>query len=273
MNMQAELIAGIQRQPQGPAFWAQSESDEWYTPGDCIAAVREVLGVIDIDPASNEAANRTVKARVFFDRQSNGLAQDWPGKVFLNPPYGGKEGPFINKLIQQYRRGITTEAIILVPANTDTDWFQPLWDYLICFVRQRIRFIPSDGRKISSPSARNVFVYFGKQPSQFKRAFSRWGAISRAEHCDPIQLELGQQAVTDNSTVPVIRNARLQLELGQRAVTDNPTTAPVIRNARQCPSCLTAFVPKRSDAEFCSTRCRMRNHRRSIKTRTAAGGE
>ena len=34
---------------------------------------------------------------------------------------------------------------------------------------------------------------------------------------------------------------------------------------RQCPGCEEQFVPKRRDAIFCSTRCRVRGHRRAIR--------
>jgi hypothetical protein len=65
-----------------------SASAEWYTPAPYIEAAREVLGAIDLDPASSAQANATVRATAFFSKDDDGLARDWSGRAFLNPPYG-----------------------------------------------------------------------------------------------------------------------------------------------------------------------------------------
>lgn len=51
----------------------QSKTVEWYTPPWCLALVREVLGTIDLDPASCEAAQRTVQASQYYTIHDNGL--------------------------------------------------------------------------------------------------------------------------------------------------------------------------------------------------------
>jgi phage N-6-adenine-methyltransferase len=156
-----------------------SESNEWYTPSVYLDAAKEVLGQIDVDPASCEAANITVQAAVYYDKKTDGLKQDWPGKVWLNPPYGGLSAAFTAKLIEQYQARITTEAILLVNANsTDTKWFQPLWDYVLCFTNHRINFICPDGEKSGSTHG-SVFVYFGPNQKKFAEVFSRLGVIVR----------------------------------------------------------------------------------------------
>ena len=65
-----------------------SASNEHHTPHDVLVLVREVLGRIDLDPASCATANRAVRAARFFAKADNGLAQPWSGLVFLNPPGG-----------------------------------------------------------------------------------------------------------------------------------------------------------------------------------------
>ena len=65
-----------------------SESAEWFTPKRYIEAAREVLGTIELDPASCEEANRIVKADNFFTEEDDGLKKHWAGKVWMNPPYG-----------------------------------------------------------------------------------------------------------------------------------------------------------------------------------------
>ena len=54
----------------------QSISNDWYTPDKYIESVREVLGDIDLDPASCEEANEVVKAKVFYDESDDGLSLD-----------------------------------------------------------------------------------------------------------------------------------------------------------------------------------------------------
>jgi hypothetical protein len=61
-----------------------SESAEWFTPPRYIQAVREVLGGIDLDPASSRAANRIVGAARYFTAADNGYGREWHSRIFLN---------------------------------------------------------------------------------------------------------------------------------------------------------------------------------------------
>ena len=155
-----------------------SESYEWYTPPLYVEAARRVLGGIDLDPASCARANEIIKADAYFTREDDGLAHPWPGRVFLNPPYSGLAGPFTAKLLAEYEARRTTAAIVLVSAHmTETAWFAPLWDYLLCFTDHRIPFwTPGTGPQ-TGPTHGSVFVYLGHQPESFAQEFEQHGVV------------------------------------------------------------------------------------------------
>lgn len=83
------------KQPHAGANIRHSSAHvQHYTPPLIIRAAREVLGGIDLDPASSERANHVVGASTFYDKQQNGFMREWrdnfvgPSRVFLNPPGG-----------------------------------------------------------------------------------------------------------------------------------------------------------------------------------------
>jgi hypothetical protein len=169
--------------PAPPPGLVSSASYEWYTPIEYLAAVRAVLGDIDLDPASSVLANERVGARRYFTKADDGLTHDWPGRVFLNPPYGRDEGADSNqerwshRLIDQYRRDITSAAVLLVNATPSNKWWAPLWDFPICFTERRVRFWGPDGEQ-SSPTHSNAFVYLGADVDAFDQVFSRFGVVA-----------------------------------------------------------------------------------------------
>jgi len=152
----------------------ETDSDQWYTPARYLALARSVLGSIDLDPASSHTAQRTVQAARYFTRADDGLAQRWQARtVWLNPPYS-KPGPWVHKLISEHQAGHVTAAILLIYTATDTAWFQPLWQYSVCFMRGRIHFDNRPGR--SNPRG-SVFVYLGPEVDLFAEVFSVIGAV------------------------------------------------------------------------------------------------
>lgn len=156
----------------------QSLSVEWFTPAAYVEGAREVLGRIDLDPESCEAANRTVQARQYFTAEDDGLARDWHGRVFCNPPYSGEAGKFAAKLIAEHQAGRVSAGILLVNAQaTPNQWFTPLWDWPICFTDHRIAFEPGGGQPTSHPTFGACFVYVGPEPARFAEVFSRFGVV------------------------------------------------------------------------------------------------
>lgn len=173
-----QAIKQVEQGSQSRRILHSSESNEWYTPRQYIEAARELMGAIDLDPASSELANETIGAGYIYTIDDDGLTQSWYGRIFLNPPYGRDNGQEIwsGKLIEEYEAGRVKEAILLVNAVTDTKWFQRLWNYTICFTDHRISFSKPSGDQ-DRPTHGNAFVYFGTNTSGFIRAFSQFGAV------------------------------------------------------------------------------------------------
>lgn len=159
---------------------AQGTGDnEWYTPAEHIEAARAVMGDIDLDPASSALANETVRAARFFDIEADGLAQEWGGRVWMNPPYAQPWiMRFCEKLTEEAAAGRVIEAIALTHNYTDTGWFHLLAGKAdaVCFTRGRIGFLDPNGKR-AAPTQGQAFTYIGPNVPEFVRQFSRFGLV------------------------------------------------------------------------------------------------
>jgi ParB family chromosome partitioning protein len=152
---------------------------EWFTPIVYIEAARLALGAIDLDPASHAYAQAYVRAEAFHTVEDDGLAQEWHGRVWLNPPYGREViGLFVNKLIEELGNGRTTAAIMLTHNYTDTEWFHAAARYAtaLCFTLGRVKFVDSNGEP-ANPTQGQVFFYYGADTARFAENFARFGLI------------------------------------------------------------------------------------------------
>ena len=70
---------------------------ERYTPTEIVELCRRVLDEIDLDPASCEVAQRTVRAKTYFTVEMDGLKRGWFGRVMINHPYHKKLGLAVRK--------------------------------------------------------------------------------------------------------------------------------------------------------------------------------
>ena len=157
-----------------------SNENEWYTPAKYVEAARLVLRSIDLDPASCKRANKIVQAKAIYTADDDSLHQPWTGRLWLNPPYGRLAGEFIQRLVLEYEAGDIKAAVALVNAHcTDTAWFQPLWDYALCFTDHRIDFDSGGREKTTTSTHGSVFAYLGPDTNKFKAAFAEFGAVVR----------------------------------------------------------------------------------------------
>ncbi len=167
-----------------------SKSNEWYTPSVYIEAAREVMSSIDLDPASCELANKTVRAKKFYTKENNGLAQPWYGCVWLNPPYGfihpemkrstkSWQKVFVEHALSEYQKGHIDQAILLLLGSTVfRTYFQPLWQYPVCLNPIQTKFAREDG-STSQFGFGSIFVYLGPHEDKFIDVFLQFGTIAK----------------------------------------------------------------------------------------------
>jgi ParB family chromosome partitioning protein len=159
-----------------------SESVDYYTPSIYVEAARAVMGGIDLDPASCEEANQIVKATKFFTIEDDGLSLEWFGKVWLNMPYGKRDGKsnqglWTERAIRAYRARKIEQAVALMNATPDRGWFQPFWEHDVCLTDHRIEFLVPGGATKDDPTHGNAFLYLGPNGELFARMFRRFGAV------------------------------------------------------------------------------------------------
>lgn len=159
-----------------------SDSPEWYTPSHILDLAWDVMGAIDLDPASSKAAQATIGATEWYgldhpvESHRDGLKLGWFGRVWMNPPYGDEIGEWVDRLIHQYETGQVVEALALLPSRTDTAWFHRALrgrPYPFCLLQGRLKF---SGAENSAPFP-SVIVYLGENVQRFHEVFSSIGII------------------------------------------------------------------------------------------------
>jgi len=151
---------------------------EWATPRWIWKPLADALGGFDLDPASGAESEPIASERYTVD--DDGLSKVWHGDVWLNPPYSRDLNPvWAKKAARQYFDNRRVDTLtVLVPAATDTGWFQDHYaeaDFHT-FIRGRVEF---EGAGDNSATFASVICSFGTFPIEYVAALGDAGFIVR----------------------------------------------------------------------------------------------
>lgn len=121
-----------------------SSRDEWGTPPHLFNALNDIF-IFTLDPCASDLNHKTP---VYFTREQDGLSRSWhepidalgvhSQRVFVNPPYGKHVAAWVAKAAEEHEQGV--DAVCLLPARTDTIWFQKYCPRHVLFLRGRLCF-------------------------------------------------------------------------------------------------------------------------------------
>lgn len=95
-----------------------SASDLWSTPQHLFDSLNGIFNfTLDVCASSENA-----KCASYYTEEQDGLAQEWTGVCWMNPPYGKTIGQWMDKALSSSINNNAT-VVCLVPARTDTKWW------------------------------------------------------------------------------------------------------------------------------------------------------
>jgi hypothetical protein len=136
---------------------AAAATTTWLTP----PAILEALGEFDLDPCAAPAPRPWSTARMMNSlADGDGLAMEWDGRVFLNPPYTAAEIEAWLRKLGDHNRGTA-----LIFARTETGAFtRQVWHRAagLLFLTGRLHFHHADGtRAAANAGAPSVLCAYG----------------------------------------------------------------------------------------------------------------
>lgn len=187
------------------AAGSRQRETRWLTPKYIVNA----LGTFDLDPCGapdHELAKRTY----LLERDEDGLALPWTGRVYLNPPYGPAQAPFMRKMVKH------GHGTALTFARTETALFhETVWDAAtaVLFLKGRLTFLTGDGEKAkANAGAPSCLVAYGEDDARRLRNSGLEGKfMNLAEGTNLALLAAGWDAAVrsmtyeDGSAVEVVK--------------------------------------------------------------------
>lgn len=117
-----------------------------------------------------------------YNKNDDGLKQEWKGRVWLNPPYSR---PLIECFVK--RMAEHGNGIALLFNRCDSKMFQDVIfekATAMKFLRNRIRFFRPDGTRGDSPGCGSILIAFGEDNAEILRTCDIAGKYVRINYND-----------------------------------------------------------------------------------------
>jgi phage N-6-adenine-methyltransferase len=136
-------------------------SDTWLTPQWII----DKIGLSTLDPCGycDGAFVRTAENYFSLDQGRDGLAEEWFGSVYVNPPYTQTD-KWLKRAIE-YFRATGNSVIFCLPCRTSNKWFQENVKHAtgILFFDKRLHFLDSNGTDRGGAAFPACLVAYGME--------------------------------------------------------------------------------------------------------------
>lgn len=125
-------------------------TNTWLTPLSLVKS----LGKFDLDPCAFPG-HQTAEKLICLPE--DGLAHNWEGRVWLNPPYGKEQQAWLHKLAEH------GDGIALIFARLETAWIQPFLLSGFFQIKGRLKFLRSDFTEDSNAGTGSILIPFGRK--------------------------------------------------------------------------------------------------------------
>lgn len=151
---------------------ACAKSTTYLTPPDIL----RTLGQFDLDPCAAPSPRPWPTAARHIELPEDGLAAEWSGRVWCNPPFGREAAAWLERMAAH------GNGIALVPARTETVMFyRSVWGVAsgVLFLRGRPHFHREDGARLPFNSGAPIaLIAYGESNAGSLQA-SGLGALVR----------------------------------------------------------------------------------------------
>jgi DNA N-6-adenine-methyltransferase (Dam) len=159
--MTVDLLGEVRkRRSMGSHQSGSMVSDVWLTP----PGILEALGDFDLDPCAAPHPRPWPTAREHICLPQDGLAAEWKGRVWCNPPYSAEAVKWLRRMARH------SHGTALVFARTETGWFfETVWKEAsaVLFLEGRLHFHRACGQRApANAGAPSCLVAYGERDAR-----------------------------------------------------------------------------------------------------------